>query len=398
MRLPTDFLSRVLELPYGKMVYELSRQVHSWTDGCFVLETEDYDFDLEAFAAVGGCSLRMNTSVFGHSDTKWYDGRIITNPLNALLDIEWRGNKFCVFRLTHDNGKRSFIVTNEALLAEQFFEAVCRWNTDVRDSIVVANCGGFERDDELKRQIQGTRLEDLTLSEEVRATLTQNFDEFFASKDLYSKYKIPWKRGVILYGPPGNGKTMVLKAMVNRLRVACIYVRTLEMSHWSEQNSIAMVFARAREMAPCMVVMEDLDSMITSENLSYLLNELDGFRPLEGVLTVATTNHLDRIDTALTERPSRFDRKIRFALPDQPERTSLISSFTAEWEEPLRLTPDQAIEIGAATEGFSMASLKELCISSLGAWMRDQVPGSMAEKMVQVIEILRQEMVKRESL
>jgi len=56
------------------------------------------------------------------------------------------------------------------------------------------------------------------------------------------------------------------------------------------------------------------------------------------------------------------------------------------------------MEIGGATEGFSMASLKELCISSLGAWMRDQIPGTMAEKMIQVVEILRREMVKRETL
>ena len=397
MRLPNDFLSRVLELSYGKMVYELSRQVHSWTDGYFVLETEDYDFDLEAFAAVGGCSLKMNSTVFGHSDTRWYDGRIVVTPVNALLEIEWRGNKFCVFRVTHDNGKRSLIVTEDAILAERFFEAVCKWNTDVRDSIVVANCGGFERDDELKRQIQGVQLSDLTLSEEMRANLRQNFNDFFASKELYAKYKIPWKRGVILYGPPGNGKTMVLKGMVNSLGVGCIYVRTLEMSHWSEQNTIAKVFERAREMAPCMVVMEDLDSMITQDNLSYLLNELDGFRPLEGVLTVATTNHLDRIDTALTERPSRFDRKIHFGLPELGDRIGLIQSFTADWEAPLKMTDEEATQIGGETEGFSMAALKELCISSLTMWMSDQVAGSMVNKMTHVVVVLRREMIKRDS-
>lgn len=70
------------------------------------------------------------------------------------------------------------------------------------------------------------------------------------------------------------------------------------------------VFAKARLLAPCVLILEDLDNMITPFNRSFFLNQLDGITPNDGVLIIATTNYLEKLDPALSKRPSRFDRKL----------------------------------------------------------------------------------------
>lgn len=76
-----------------------------------------------------------------------------------------------------------------------------------------------------------------------------------------------------------------------------------------EEGSMEEVFGKARQLAPCVVILEDLDSLINDRNRSFFLNQLDGIEGNDGLLIIATTNHLDRIDSSLTSRPSRFDRK-----------------------------------------------------------------------------------------
>lgn len=70
-----------------------------------------------------------------------------------------------------------------------------------------------------------------------------------------------------------------------------------------------MVFGKAREMAPCVLILEDLDALINDRNRSYFLNQLDGFEANDGIIVIGTTNHFERLDPAISTRPSRFDRK-----------------------------------------------------------------------------------------
>jgi transitional endoplasmic reticulum ATPase len=69
------------------------------------------------------------------------------------------------------------------------------------------------------------------------------------------------------------------------------------------------VFEKAREVSPCVIVLEDLDSLITDFNRSFFLNQVDGLHNNDGLLLIGTTNHFDRLDPGLSTRPSRFDRK-----------------------------------------------------------------------------------------
>lgn len=81
-------------------------------------------------------------------------------------------------------------------------------------------------------------------------------------------------------------------------------------SGWKgDEGGIADVFEKARQMSPCVVIFEDLDSLINDGNRSFFLNQLDGIEGNDGLLIIATTNHFERLDPGLSSRPSRFDRK-----------------------------------------------------------------------------------------
>ncbi len=142
-------------------------------------------------------------------------------------------------------------------------------------------------------------------------------------------------------------------------------------------------FKRARVTTPCILVLDDLDSMINDGNRSFFLNELDGFASSHGILAIATTNHPERLDPAILERPSRFDRKYTFGLPEEAERLTYLKLWNSRLEKELRL-PGQAQErVAQATEGFSYAYLKELVLSSMMTWMRQPGQRKMEEVMLE---------------
>jgi transitional endoplasmic reticulum ATPase len=72
---------------------------------------------------------------------------------------------------------------------------------------------------------------------------------------------------------------------------------------------MAEVFNKARQLSPCVLVLEDLDSLVDDANRSFFLNQLDGLEGNDGLLVIGTTNHFDRLDPGISMRPSRFDRK-----------------------------------------------------------------------------------------
>ena len=181
----------------------------------------------------------------------------------------------------------------------------------------------------LLRQIGGATFENLILPEKLKAEIQADVDRFFASRAAYEKYSVPWKRGLLFVGPPGNGKTHAIKALINETGRPCLYVKTFESENWTEETGIRRVFERARAASPCLLVLEDLDSLVSAENRSFFLNEMDGFAANVGILTIATTNHPGKLDPAILDRPSRFDRKYHSACPRSPSGWPTSSGGTA---------------------------------------------------------------------
>lgn len=127
----------------------------------------------------------------------------------------------------------------------------------------------------------------------------------------------------------GNGKTISLKVIMKSCEnqgFQPLYVKSFQSmlvlfltiethfrdyhTGWKgEEGAMADVFDKARQLAPCVVILEDLDSLINDRNRSFFLNQLDGLQSNDGLLIIGTTNHFDRLDPGLSSRPSRFDRK-----------------------------------------------------------------------------------------
>jgi AAA+ superfamily predicted ATPase len=139
--------------------------------------------------------------------------------------------------------------------------------------------------------------------------------------------------------------------------------------------------------------MEDLDSLIDEENRAFFLNELDGFASNVGIVALATTNHPERLDPSIVDRPSRFDRKYHFELPALEERLAYIHLWNNGLQSNLRLSDAGIAAVAEQTEEFSFAYLKELFLSSIMQWIN--TPGAadgMDAVMYEQIETLREQM------
>ena len=319
----TELLSR----PDDERLYRLSRFLHNYFSDKAILETEDYDFTLHTFLENGSAIGRLDSRLPEVVERQYeVDGSVSYSYSHALFEIEWRKHTLHVleFKYGDCSTSRNVIIAENLQIAEEFFAAVCRSGSYLDDALLIYRNGGWMRDDELRKSIRSSTLDSLILSSDMRRSLNENVLEFFDAKQTYAEFGIPWKRGVLLLGPPGNGKTHAIKALINESAKPCLLVRSFKSERKSAARCIGEVFERARSAAPCLLVMEDVDSMIEPATLSILLNELDGFASNEGILTIATTNHPEKLDPALTERPSRFDRKIEFALPGRDARREFL--------------------------------------------------------------------------
>ena len=373
-----NFIPDAIYKPNDYIAYYVGRQLAELYPGQTILEGLTGYFDLEAFVRDEKCSVVEEKSVFHHVRLEWEGAgeKLKERIQNSWLNILWQGHLLDVVLITWVDGcyhqRHHWIVAEERKVAEAFFEAVCSWSCDVRGEILVFQDGFFEKDQQLFDAIKSATFDNLILTDLLKRQIQDDFQQFFNSREVYERYGIPWKRGALFVGPPGNGKTHTLKALINRLAKPCIYVR-----NFLDEDDIAEVFKRARMVAPCVVVLEDLDAMINNNNRAFFLNELDGFRVNTGVVVLATTNHPEKLDPAILDRPSRFDRKYYFTLPSDSERLAYIRKWNRELQPEMRVTEAVAFEVVRKTEGFSFAYLKELLVASMMEWVSGGGPISM---------------------
>jgi AAA+ superfamily predicted ATPase len=388
----TRLISDILHLPDDALVYEASRRLHDLYPDKFILETEDCDFDLQDYVAAGKCMIHLLDDAFGHVDATWSSSRGVGfTPKNALAEIQWRGIRMHCLTITYGDAKRHFVIADKRHEAIDFFKTVCTLEVNPQGEILVFRDGSWQRDAELKRQIATATLDDVVMPQSMRDDLIRDVERFFGSRELYDNHRLAWKRGLLFLGNPGNGKTLTIKGLVNRAGVPCLYVRSLEGYRVSIDWSIATVFKRARSASPCILVLEDLDSLVEEDNLSTLLNEMDGFAANRGILTIATTNHPDKLDPALLHRPSRFDRKIEFMDPALDERRRFLELANEKRDAAMRLAEQELDAAAHATEGFSFAFLKELNLAAMTACLIDGKP--IAHAMRDAVASLKKEVL-----
>jgi hypothetical protein len=253
-------------------------------------------------------------------------------------------------------------------LAADVFE----YANSLKKEIWVFQNGNWKKSKSLYKAIETASWDDLVLDESFKDGLKRDTDTFFGSQDIYDSLGIPWKRGILLLGPPGNGKTESIKALLNQTGHSVLYVKTIATPYGPEYG-VRSVYEHARKNSPCILVLEDLDSMVGPKIKSFFLNEMDGLARNNGILTIASTNHPEDIDDAIINRPSRFDIKYTYDLPT----LKLRKEFTVKWLRKVSLlgprntamfekSEDEIAEsVAEKTDGWSFAFLKELFVSFL---------------------------------
>ncbi len=392
-----DFLSTALALPTTAIAYSVSEKLAGLFPDRAILEGEQAYCDIEKYAHAGLCTLRLKSDVHNQLSASW-DAQtgLHKSAHNAWYEVEWRGKSLEALILTWNTGFRDqtflWILADDDATADAFFSEVSSWNAEVRDEVLVFDGGCWSKSDSLFRAIRTATFENLVLAGSLKQEIRDDLSRFFATKDTYEQHGVPWKRGVLFVGPPGNGKTHAVKALINSLGKPCLYVKSFQAEHGTEHDCIRQVFKKARKAAPCILVLEDLDSLINPGNRSFFLNELDGFAANTGVVALATTNHPEKLDPAILDRPSRFDRKYHFDLPAESERLAYVKLWAGSLGEALRPTEAGLIAVAGQTEGFSFAYLKELFLSAMMRWIASPGESSMDAVLIEQVESLRHQM------
>ena len=208
--------------------------------------------------------------------------------------------------------------------------------------------------------------------EDVKRKLIEMVELPLKKPEKFKKIGIKPPRGILLYGPPGCGKTLLAKAVATESDANFISIRGPEIfSKWvgESERAIREIFRKARMAAPSIIFIDEIDSLaprrelsggdsaVSERVISQLLTEMDGLVTLEDVVVMAATNKPHLLDSALL-RPGRFDYLVYVPKPDLKARLEILKVYTG------RMALDQSVDIEALaerTEGFSGADLEALC-------------------------------------
>jgi transitional endoplasmic reticulum ATPase len=207
--------------------------------------------------------------------------------------------------------------------------------------------------------------------EDVKEALREAVEWPIKKPEIFTNMGITPPKGILIYGPPGCGKTLLARVVATESEANFISIKGPEIfSKWvgESEKAIREIFRKARTASPAVIFLDEVDSIVprrgggsdsgVSERvISQLLTELDGLEPLQNVVVIAATNRPDIIDPALM-RPGRFDRLIYIPPPDDTSRQQILKIYTK------KIPMDPMVSIDAltvATKGYSGADIQALC-------------------------------------
>ncbi len=207
--------------------------------------------------------------------------------------------------------------------------------------------------------------------ENVKQQLKEAVEWPFKHPEAFARLGIKPPKGILLYGAPGTGKTMMAKAVAKESNANFILVKGPELiSKWvgESEKGIREIFKKARQASPSVIFFDEIDSIaqrrganssdsgVTERVVNQMLTEMDGMIELHDVIVLAATNRPDRLDTAIL-RPGRFDRIILCPSPDEKSREQILKIHT----EKMPLKGISLTELAKETKGFVGADLEALC-------------------------------------
>ena len=206
---------------------------------------------------------------------------------------------------------------------------------------------------------------------EAQERLQEGVELPLKNPEAFHRLGIRPAKGFLLYGPPGTGKTLLAKAVAKEAEANFISIKSSDLlSKWygESEQQISRLFARARQVAPCVVFIDEIDSLVpargaglgepqvTARVVNTILAEMDGLEELQSVVVIGATNRPTLVDPALL-RPGRFDELVYVGTPDAAGREHILKIHTAKM--PLAGDVDLAA-VARETERFTGADLEDV--------------------------------------
>ncbi len=224
---------------------------------------------------------------------------------------------------------------------------------------------------EVMVQAPNVSWEDIGGLDDARRRLQEGIELPLKDPDAFRRIGIRPAKGFLLYGPPGTGKTLLAKAVAREAEANFIATKSSDLlSKWygESEQQIARLFARARQVAPTVIFIDELDSLVPARGAGFgepqvtervvntILAEMDGLEELQSVVVIGATNRPNLIDPALI-RPGRFDELVYVTVPDESGRRRILAIHTARM--PIAQDVDLD-ELARDTPRFTGADLEDL--------------------------------------
>ena len=251
------------------------------------------------------------------------------------------------------------VLENLSVMREDFIEALKRVQPSAMREVMV--------------QVPNIGWADIGGLGEAQLKLQEGIELPLKNPEAFHKLGIRPAKGFLLYGPPGTGKTLLAKAVAKEAEANFISIKSSDLlSKWygESEQQIARLFARARQVAPCVMFIDEIDSLVpargmgggmgepqvTARVVNTILAEMDGMEELQSVVLIGATNRPALVDPALL-RPGRFDELVYVGTPDKAGREHILGIHTAK----MPLDPDVSLSaIADRTERFTGADLEDV--------------------------------------
>jgi transitional endoplasmic reticulum ATPase len=268
-------------------------------------------------------------------------------------------------------------------IPEEILEKLQIAKNDLRDALKVVRPSALR---EVLVEIPNVKWTDIGGLEHVKRELMEAVEWPLKHPDAFKRLGVKPPKGILLYGAPGTGKTLMAKAVANESEANFISIKGPELlSKWvgESEKAVREIFKKARQTAPTIIFFDEIDALaprrgsssdsnVTERVVNQFLTEIDGLEDLHDIIIVAATNRPDMVDTALL-RPGRFDRIILTSVPDKKGRLEILKVHTAG----MPLKEVDLDYLAEQTEGFVGADIEALCREAAMLALREDIKGKV---------------------